>query len=117
MLTYRRGQGFERPDLAEFEIGRLERLLADLKAMRNGRAPSGPELAEAPILDRYLQGVRPVPCLVGEASGHPTLQGVGRLIYTSDLWVHAPEAGWARTLSRWYRLGRMAGPGSPGGRA
>ncbi len=117
MLTYRREQGFERPDLLEFEIGRLERLLADLKAMRDGRAPSEQELAQAPILDRYLPGTRPVPCLVGEASGHPTLQGIGRLIYTSDLWVHALEAGWARTLSRWYRLGRMAGGDPSGGRA
>ena len=93
MLVYRKGEGVERPDLLEFEIGRLERLLADLKALRDGKGPSGQDLAEAPILDRYLQGVRPVPCLVGEASGHPTLQGIGRLIYTSDLWVHAPEAG------------------------
>jgi len=27
------------------------------------------------------------------------------MITTTDLWMFAPDLGWARTLSRFYRLG------------
>jgi hypothetical protein len=46
---------------------------------------------------------------VGRMTGHPTC--VGSLSITSGLWVLAPEFGWARTLSRFYRLGRPHGAG------
>ncbi|ANY81325.1 hypothetical protein BB934_26450 [Microvirga ossetica] len=45
-------------------------------------------------------------CLIGAASGHPLLPGTGRVIRTSDLWIMSEEFSCARTLSRWYRLGR-----------
>lgn len=89
----------------QYEIQRLERLLKDLKAIQAGSGPSADELAEAPVFDQYVILRRPVPCLAGEVLGHPRLPG-GPTI-SSDLWVIDPEAGWARTLSRYYTLGRI----------
>ncbi|MGO4524939.1 DUF6634 family protein [Microvirga sp. 2MCAF35] len=43
---------------------------------------------------------------MGHAFGHPHLTGMGQPVMTSDLWVLNEEQGWARTISRWYRLGR-----------
>ena len=47
------------------------------------------------------------PCLLGDIQGHPLLRGPR--IETSELWAFAPELGWARTMSRFYRLGRPHG--------
>ena len=48
----------------------------------------------------------PISCLIGAASGHPLLPRDGRVIRTSNLWIMSEEYSCARTLSRWYRLGR-----------
>ena len=48
----------------------------------------------------------PITCLIGAASGHPLLPRDGRVIRTSNLWIMSEEYSCARTLSRWYRLGR-----------
>lgn len=88
----------------EDEIARLERLLADLKGIRDGVAPNAADLASAPIIDHYIIGARPAPCLGGHVIGHPKVDGNASV--TSELWVFAPVLGWARTLSRFYRLGR-----------
>ncbi|MDU0342064.1 DUF6634 family protein [Bosea rubneri] len=89
----------------ELEIERLTRLVADLKLFCATKAPASAELATAPMLDRWLVTSRPAYCLVGEVSGHPLLAGSGRRVVTSDLVVIDGERGWARTRSRWYRLG------------
>lgn len=89
----------------ELEIERLTRLVADLKMFCSTKAPASSELAVAPMLDRWLVTSRPAYCLVGEASGHPLLAGSGRRVVTSDLVLIDGERGWARTRSRWYRLG------------
>lgn len=86
------------------EIDRLERLLADLRRIREGVAPDTGDFGTAPVIHDYGIGVRRVPCLVGHVTGHPNLRGP--LSITSDLWVFAPELGWARTLSRYYVLGK-----------
>lgn len=88
------------------EIDRLMRLVEDLRAISEGTGPTGDDLKDAPILNNWTREVRPVPCLVGYVSDHPHLPGVGRPIMTSDLWILAEHLGWARTLSRWYLLGR-----------
>lgn len=90
----------------DFEIDRVEHLLADLKRIRDGIAPSLADLAVSPVIDKYEIGFRHVPCLVGHVTGHPHLRG--KLSITSDLWVIAPTHGWARTLSRFYMLGQLA---------
>jgi hypothetical protein len=64
---------------------------------------------DAPLLDRWLVAHRPVACLLGQSTGHPLLPGVNREIVTSDLMLMSRDHEWARTLSRWYRLGRPAG--------
>lgn len=108
MLIYTRQVGFHLPSAADSEISKLERLVTDLKAIRDGEAPTARELAAAPILDRYHHTLGTVPMLVGQATGHPRLPGMGRPIHTSQLWVYGNDVGWARTYSRWYRLGRPA---------
>jgi hypothetical protein len=87
-------------------IERLLRLVADLQAIRDGTCPTAADLSDAPILDHWAGDVRPARCLAGYATNHPLLPGAGRSIVTSDLWVLAEDQGWARTLSRWYCLGR-----------
>ncbi|WP_175474377.1 DUF6634 family protein [Thalassobaculum litoreum] len=85
-------------------IDRCERLLTDLKAIREGTGPSEAELATAPLIDQFSKVYAPVPCLTGFIHGHPGIpDGPGR---TSDLWVVAPDQGCVRTLSRYYRLGQ-----------
>ena len=99
-ITFRGGEILG--DIA-YEIARLEALAADLDRLGSGIMPGPAELASAPLLDRYVRATRPVPCLVGECRDHPRLGGP--LVFTTDLWVFAPELGWCRTLGRYYRLG------------
>jgi len=74
----------------------------------------GPEpdmLATAPLLEkwttvRYRGGVNCA--LIGYVSGHPRLGN--RWTRTSRLCGLDPEQCWARTNSRWYRLGKRAAP-------
>lgn len=98
----------------ELEIERLTRLVADLRMFCATKAPDSSGLATAPMLDRWLVTSRPAYCLVGEVSGHPLLAGSGRGVVTSDLALIDGERGWARTRSRWYRLGTHL-KSSPGG--
>ena len=89
------------------ELARLRALVDDLEAIRSGIHPE--RLAEgAPILDSWTLTHRPEACLAGRSTGHPRLQGAARPIVTSDLWLMSRDEIWARTLSRWYRLGRPA---------
>lgn len=90
----------------DFELARLSALVADMKKICGAEAPG--HLAEAPILDHWVIGRRLIPCLVGRSTGHPKLKGEGRPITTSDVWLISDDQAWARTLSRWYRLGRPA---------
>lgn len=98
----------------ELEIERLTRLVADLKTFCATKAPASSELTMAPMLDRWLVTSRPAYCLAGEVSGHPLLAGAGRRVVTSDLVLIDAERGWARTRSRWYRLGTHI-KSAPGG--
>jgi len=88
---------------AEVELRRLQALCSDLAKIASGYQPVA-ELADAPLLDSYSGTFRMAPCLTGMISGHPTVRGPA--VLTSDLWVYAPELGLARTLNRFYRLGR-----------
>lgn len=86
-------------------LDRLKALVADMERVRDGLAEKDlPD--DAPMLDQWMFAQRPVSCLVGCSSGHPILMGKGRPIVTSDLWLISEDGQWARTLSRWYRLGR-----------
>jgi hypothetical protein len=91
----------------DFEQARLVALLSDMAMLRAGISPENLAV-DAPLLDHWLVAVRPASCLVGRSTGHPLLPGVGRAIVTSDLMLMSRDHEWARTLSRWYRLGRPA---------
>jgi hypothetical protein len=54
---------------------------------------------------------RAVPCLIGRAKGHPTIED-GHPMFSSELYYLDEERGIARTLSRWYQLGNRLDPES-----
>lgn len=87
------------------EIVRLRALIADLQQLQRGVGADKLAGHDAPILDRWALSERTLPCLIGLSTGHPKLPGT-RLVRTSDLWLLAENGSCARTLSRWYRLGR-----------
>jgi hypothetical protein len=91
----------------ERDLARLESLTADFRRLAAGGPPTAESLRSAPVLDQYRLATRPLLSLIGVCLEHPRLNGP--IITTSDLWVFAPDLGWARTLSRFYRLGRPAG--------
>ena len=85
-------------------INRLHRLADDLTRIAGDDMPTRDELEEAPLIDGYAVSEMTLRCLVGQQSGHPEVSG--KFIQTSELWCMAPELGWARTMTRFYRLGR-----------
>ncbi|NMG37872.1 hypothetical protein GRZ55_01305 [Chelativorans sp. ZYF759] len=92
------------------ELKRLCRLVSDLARIERGVPVEDLERPVA-LLDSWVQGIRPAPCLMGLTTDHPTLPGEGRSIVTSDLLLMSDDGHWARTRSNWYRLGRPAGRG------
>jgi len=93
-----------------FELARIEQLAVDLEIIARGDMPSEEKLSSAPILQNWQEAIRPVRCLIGVCGDHPRLNGP--LIKTTDTWVMAPDLGWARTLSRFYRLGEPFSAGN-----
>jgi hypothetical protein len=89
----------------DFELERLSALVSDMQRVADGVPVEELAGETPPCLDRWSRAERPAPCLVGLSSGHPHLVGTCRLILTSDLWLISADNRWARTLSRWYRLG------------
>lgn len=83
---------------------RLAQLLTIISLAEAG--PTSDDLAAAPLLDlwRPLATLEGSVVLWGQVSGHPRLGST--TITTSRLIAFDPKAGWARTLSRWYRLGQ-----------
>ena len=91
---------------------KLRGLAHDLDRIAVAAAPTAAELAKAPLLVDWkivltLSGL----VLTGFAAGHPLLGA--RQIVTSPLWVLDPKLCWARTLSRFYRLGVPKGGAIP----
>jgi hypothetical protein len=66
-------------------------------------------LEEAPLLEDWVPVLTQTGLhLVGYAVGHP-VRG-NRMVMTPPLWWADPDCRWARTLSRFYRLGPPADP-------
>lgn len=67
--------------------------------------PTEGEFAAAPFLDKWevVRDAFNYTILYGRVTGHPTLRGPA--IKTSPLLRLNAAAGWARTFSRFYRLG------------
>jgi len=97
----------------EILLDNLQRLHTDISRIRSGAAPTQGDLNAAPILDQWQYGARLSTCVYGLVFGHPIL-GDRRAIHTSELFAIDTASGWARTWSRFYRLGVPAG-GFPGG--
>lgn len=81
----------------------ITRLAHDLELIRLELGPTAQDLENAPIIDNWYVGARMEPALVGDIADHPLVDGSG---ITSGLYVLDPERGYARTLSRFYKLGR-----------
>lgn len=88
------------------EAARLKRLAADLIRLADVEAPTDGEFLAAPVLEGWRFHSLRIAGLAGRGSGHPSLPDGP--IFTTEVWVIDPRAGWARTLSRWYRLGTEA---------
>lgn len=82
----------------------LARLLIDLRRIAADSGPSSADLRSAPLLDRWTIGFVPAACLTGAVYGHPILGDKAR-VTTSQLVMLEPSKSWARTVSRFYRLG------------
>ncbi|MGF7054755.1 hypothetical protein GGC47_003959 [Bosea sp. OAE752] len=84
---------------------------ADLRRLEEGWLPSDADLRDAVILEDWMIGRDPLTgqtVFWGRSIGHPILGD--RPITTSPLiWVNEDRTI-ARTLSRWYRLGKCASP-------
>ncbi|KAB1070033.1 DUF6634 family protein [Methylobacterium planeticum] len=91
------------------EAIRLESALAAFDRLTAGAGPDRYELEAAPLLSDWRRSLMPSvePVLIGAVEGHPRLSG-RRHVATSRLLALDPQAGWARTLNRWYRLGPAA---------
>jgi hypothetical protein len=93
---------------------RLRRLADDFDRIVAGEAPTQADLEYAPpLVDWRLMLALSGLSLAGFVAGHPLLGA--RQIMTSPLWVLDPDLRWARTLSRFYRLGVPAGGAIPTG--
>ena len=88
----------ERPDMAA-RLARLNALMEKAKL-----DPTPDELLDAPTLGhwRVIENPFGFTVLDGVVAGHPVLHGAS--IYTSPLLRLELDMGWARTLSRFYRL-------------
>ncbi|MBX4997431.1 hypothetical protein HJB72_05430 [Rhizobium lentis] len=86
-----------------------QRLYADLRSVEAGITHTL-SLHTAPILEAHQMYSRRTACLSGYVFGHPSL-GNSREIMTSQLMYMDTEVGIARTINRWYRLGRPAETG------
>jgi hypothetical protein len=92
-------------------IDKIRSARADLRRLREGWRPDATDLANAVGLEDWLPAVDPtinLPFLMGNSVGHPILGD--QFITTSPvLWI-SEDRTIARTLSRWYRLGKCALP-------
>lgn len=89
-----------------FDPETLRTLADDMERLLRGEAPAAELLLRAPCLDRWTVANAASPVLVGTVAGHPSL-GPGPIV-TSMVWRIDETASWARTTSRFYRLGRRA---------
>lgn len=85
----------------------LADLLRDVHDLRVHGRPTLSPLNEAPLLEDWSAAALFTPCLTGSVTGHPLLGSRPR-IRTSQLVAFDIERGWARTWSRYYRLGHDA---------
>ena len=96
-----------RPLVSQEDIGRA---LADAKLLESGAAPDADELGKAPLLQNWHfvdktssgRGLR----LIGICRDHPILQGKRKITTSHLVAIDLDGFKWARTVSRYYRLGQ-----------
>lgn len=74
-------------------------------------SPTPAELERAPVISSWIMTIVPgdeMPSLFGIVVNHPLVPD-GRSAVTSELVAMDRAGGWARTRSRYYRLGPAAG--------
>ena len=86
---------------------RLRDLADDLEALER-EGPQPEDLAGAPLMEGWAFEAGRTRVITGVSHGHPNIPA-GREVRTSDVFATDGRT-WARTLSRWYRLGRPAVP-------
>ena len=88
------------PDLSR----RLRALADDCDRLERGRRVPPVVLQKAPLLTDWAPAITPQSVhLIGRVTGHPLLGDCAAV--TTPLWFADPDGGWARSLSRFYRLG------------
>ncbi len=93
------------------DIERIRAGLLEAAKIASGYEPTQADLAGAPLISSWILAMHPGdpgPTLIGSISGHPKLAD-SALSATSIVLAMDVNAGWARTVSRYYRLGPAAG--------
>jgi len=87
------------------DLGRRLRALADdCDRLEHGRPVPPVLLQKAPLITDWVPALTPQGVqLIGRVTGHPLLGDCAAA--TTPLWVADPDGAWARSLSRFYRLG------------
>jgi len=91
-------------------IAQLRKLADDLDIIRNCDWPP----PDAVDINDWFVGQRAVSCLVGRPLGHPFIDN-GQPMVSSELFFMDVDRGYARSFSRWYRLGACMGEGDDHG--
>ncbi|MBY0254298.1 MAG: hypothetical protein K2X54_23450 [Methylobacterium organophilum] len=91
------------PELAR-KAQKYRALAEDLEVIARGVHPDDATLQNAPYLAEWRVYLLPLPYLLGTVFGHPLIEN-GHICRTSELVTFDPVAGYARTYSRFYRLG------------
>jgi hypothetical protein len=93
--------GFERQDL----VVKLHKLATDLEEVTQPEVPQH----ELTNIKDWALAHRVVPGLIGRTCGHST-RGAGSGTYSSELFYFKEDMGFARSFSRWHRLGNRVDP-------
>nr|WP_246711512.1 DUF6634 family protein [Rhizobium leguminosarum] len=88
-------------------IKRLRAIADDLEDV--GQATPAESIPDGVLIKNWALAQRTVPCLIGNATGHPTI-GNTRPMFSSPIYYIDTERRIARTFSRWYRLANRVDP-------
>lgn len=102
-------QRFFNHDLSAVTL-KLTSLRDDLSAQLDGTGPDNEVLATSPIIDQWRIRYVPMPVIAGRVTGHPKI--FDGAVATTGIWYLQEDLRWARTLSRYYRLGEYVGDGA-----
>jgi hypothetical protein len=79
-------------------------LADDLERIARGQHPTDVDLSSVPHLSDWQLYPLPLPYMLGTVVGHPIIED-GQICRTSEIVTFDPMTVYARTYSRFYRLG------------